>query len=122
MLGEFARHQPGALEIGVEDVIPFLFGMLQHRLGDDDARIVDEDAQRPELGLGGCDGRGDAVRPGNIAGDRQALGLRAASISRAASARRSTRRAASATLAPAAASSSARWRPIPLEAPVTSAT
>src|SRR5215813_11111941 len=44
-----------------------------------------------------------------------------ASISRASSASRSTRRAASATLAPALASVSAKWRPRPLDAPVTRA-
>ena len=51
MAGEFARHQPGAFEIGVDDVIPILLGVLEHRLGDDDAGIVDEQGQRPERPL-----------------------------------------------------------------------
>src|SRR5690348_15530758 len=66
MLGELARHQPGALEISVENVIPFLLGMLQYRLCDHDTGIVDEDAEWPELPLGGCDGSGDAGRPSDV--------------------------------------------------------
>ena len=81
MLGELARHQPGAFEIGVENVIPFRFRVLQHRLGDDDAGIVDENAQGPEFLFGGRNGSGDAVGPSDVTGDRQAVSSRFANLS-----------------------------------------
>src|ERR1700730_2855610 len=73
MLREFARHHPSAFEVGVDDVIPVLFGVLQYRFGDDDAGVVDEDGQRPEGVFGNSHSGSDAVGPGDVAGDRQAL-------------------------------------------------
>src|SRR5271166_5747783 len=81
VLGELARHQPGALEVGVEDVIPFLFGMLQHRLGDDYAGIVDKDTQRPELLFDGRNRSGDAVGAGDVTVDRQSVSSRLTNLS-----------------------------------------
>ena len=78
MAGEFAGHQPGALQIGVDDVVPFRFGVLEHRLGNDDPGIVDQQGQRPERLFGRGDRGGDAVRLGHVERDRQraaALGL-----------------------------------------------
>ena len=45
----------------------------KYRFGDDDTGIVDEDRQRPELGLGRGDSSGDAIGAGDVAGDRQAV-------------------------------------------------
>ena len=120
-MGEFARRQPGAFQVRVDDVIPVFLGVLEERFRDDDAGIVDQDRQRPEPVFGGRDRVDDALPVGDVAGDRQA-GAAVLFDAPRESARRSARRAAAATLAPAAASISAKCSPMPQDAPVTSAT
>ena len=71
-MGKVARHHPGALQIGVDDMVPIVFGVLEQRLRHDDPGIVDEDRQRPEPIFGRGDRRGDAVSFGDVAGDGQA--------------------------------------------------
>ena len=76
MLGEFSRHQPSTFKVGVDHVVPIGLGVLEQRLRDNDTGIVDQDRQRPKLGLGRGNRGGDTVGPGHIAGDRQALSAR----------------------------------------------
>ena len=72
MVGEFARRQPRAFQIGIDDVVPVFLGMLEKRLRDDDAGIVDEDRQRSEPVFRRRDRIDDALPVGHVAGDRQA--------------------------------------------------
>src|SRR6185437_4839795 len=46
--GHLARHEPGPLEVGVDDAIPVLLAVLEHGLRDGDAGIVDENVERPQ--------------------------------------------------------------------------
>src|SRR5439155_17440802 len=73
MMREFARRQPGALQIGVNDMIPIGLGMLEQWFRYDDSGIVDEDRHRPEPVFGSGDRRDDALAVGDVAADRQAL-------------------------------------------------
>ena len=65
--------QPRALEVGVEDAVPIRLVMLEQRLGDGDAGIVDEDVDRPELRLGRVDRAAHARVIGHVAGNRRRL-------------------------------------------------
>jgi len=98
-MGKIARHHPGAFQVGVDDIVPILFGVLEERLRHDDPGIVDE-----------IDNGRARLRPLPMAAAMLSFLVTSQasarhcppfpSISRASSARRSARLAASATLAP----------------------
>src|SRR5579864_3885698 len=64
--GGLARHQPCALQVGVEHAIPILLAVLEERLRDRDAGIVDENVERPERALGLLHAVPDALAARNI--------------------------------------------------------
>jgi len=65
-MSEFTRYEPGALEVRVDHVVPIGLGVLEQRLRDNDASVVDEDRQRPELGFGLGDSGRDIVGSGHV--------------------------------------------------------
>ena len=65
-MSEFTRYEPGALEVRVDHVVPIGLGVLEQRLRDNDAGVVDEDRQWPELGLGLGDSRDNTVGSGHV--------------------------------------------------------
>ena len=73
MMRKFARGQPGAFQVGVDDIVPIGLGVLEQRLRHDDAGIVDEDRHRSEPVFGGGDCGDDALPVGDVAADRQTL-------------------------------------------------
>src|SRR5665213_758480 len=62
VMGELARHQPGALEVGVDDVVPIFLGVLEKRLRHHDPGIVDQHRQPPERGFDSAE-RGGTCLP-----------------------------------------------------------
>ena len=49
--GDRLRGEERALEVGVQDLVPIGLGLLEHRLGDRDAGVVDQDVERAERAL-----------------------------------------------------------------------
>ncbi len=62
-----ARHQPRALEIGVEHAVPILLTVFEDGLGDGDAGIVDENIDAAQGLFGGIEGLAHAVALGHVA-------------------------------------------------------
>ena len=50
---DLLSHQPDALQVGVDHPVPVRLGLLQARLEGGDAGVVDQDRDRPQLGLRG---------------------------------------------------------------------
>src|SRR5437763_13506324 len=82
MMRNFARREPGAFQVRIDDVIPVFFGVLEERLRHDDAGVVDEDRQWPESILYRPYGCNDAVAVGDVAGERQARAAAALDLAR----------------------------------------
>ena len=121
MVREIARHQPCALQVGVDDVVPIFFGVLEERFRDHDPGVVDQDRSGPSCSSALASRRRCCARSVTS----QATGRQCAAAPFDASAippilRCGAPRAA--TLAPACANISAKRRPMPLDAPVTNAT
>ena len=53
--GHLLGAQVSALEVDVDRAVPLVLGRLQHRLGEHDAGVVDQDVDAPEVVDGGAD-------------------------------------------------------------------
>ena len=60
------RHKERALHIGVKDKVEVLGRHILHALGGRDARVVDQDVDGANLGLGACNCRLDRVVTGHV--------------------------------------------------------
>ena len=110
-----------ALEVDVDHPLPFLRRRVLDRPQEHLAGVVDDDVEPAQLVDRAADRGVRLLRSAMSASIARAV-CPALPISFARRSSRSSRRAASATLAPSAASSRAVASPIPLLAPVTSAT
>ena len=113
-------HEVGAAEVHPGNRLPVGLVVLEQRLVDDDAGVVDEHVDPAErAGRGAVDAPVRTEAPSATSMPTGTASPPAAAISRASTSSRSTRRAASATLAPSPARVSANCRPRPEDAPVT---
>ena len=71
MARRFLRHEPGAFEICVQDHIPIRLRLIENRLPDRGAGIVDEDRDGPKLGLRRLDGPAHIGGISHVEHDRQ---------------------------------------------------
>ena len=114
--GHALRAQDDVLEVGAVEGVPAVLGRLEERRVEDAARVVDQDADRTELGDRALEGGVDLARVPYVDGAGEPP------TSSAAAAAVSAWRSQMATLAPKAVNPLAMPRPIPEPPPVTTAT
>ena len=118
---EFGRERERALEVGVQHLVPVVFGLIDGRLFHHHAGVVDQHRHRTKRRLRRIERLHDRGSIGDVHADRR----RPAAFALDFLARLSSLpvwRAASTTAASCEASSRAKCRPSPCEAPVTSTT